>query len=281
MKLCRYGPAGEERPGVVDADGRLRSLYPLVSDFTADMLTPEGLQMLQAIDVKKLPLVAGEPRLGAPVAGIREIYAIGLNYRDHAAEGGVAVPEYPAVFNKSITSLSGCADPIRMPEWSKQLDWEVELAFFIGKAARGVSAKDALAHVAGYSTVIDVTERSLQIGPGGQMGHGKSLDSFTPVGPWFVTADEIGNPQELKLWLEVNGVRHQNGTTREMVFPVATIVAHLSKYQTLQPGDLVITGTPAGIGYGMKPQLFLRPSDRVVAGVTGLGEQSHTVVQSA
>jgi len=281
MKLCRHGPAGEERPGVVDADGRLRSLYPLVSDFTADMLTPEWRQMLQAIDVKKLPLVAAEPRLGTPVAGIRQIYAIGLNYRDHAAEGGVVVPEYPAVFSKSISSLSGCGDPIRMPEWSKQLDWEVELAFFIGKAARGVSAKDALAHVGGYSTVIDVTERSLQIGPGGQMGHGKSLDSFTPVGPWFVTADEIGNPQELKLWLEVNGVRHQNGTTREMVFPVATIVAHLSKYQTLQPGDLVITGTPAGIGYGMKPQLFLRPGDRVVAGVTGLGEQSHTVVQSA
>jgi 2,4-diketo-3-deoxy-L-fuconate hydrolase len=281
MKIFRYGPAGEERPGVVDADGQLRSLYLLISDFTVDMLTPEWRQMLQAIDVKKLPLVAGEPRLGAPVAGIREIHAIGLNYHDHAAEGGMVVPEYPAVFSKSISSLSGSEDPILIPEWSKHLDWEVELAFFIGTAARGVSAADALAHVAGYSTAIDVTERSLQTGPGGQMAHGKSLDSFTPVGPWFVTADEIGNPQDLSLWLEVNGVRRQNGTTRDMVFPVATIIAHLSKYQTLQPGDMVITGTPAGIGYGMKPQLFLRPGDRVVAGVTGLGEQSHTVVQCA
>jgi 2,4-didehydro-3-deoxy-L-rhamnonate hydrolase len=294
VKFVRYGAANEERPGILDSAGRLRSLFPMISDFTVDMLTPEWQDRFRSIDVEKLPLVPEGMRLGAPLAGLRQVIAIGLNYREHANEGGISPPEYPAVFAKSVGSLSGGADPILIPDWAKHVDWEIELAFFVGVAAREVSVEKALSYVAGYCTAMDVSERRLQIGPGGQMGHGKSLDSFTPFGPWFVTADEIPDPQALNLWLEVNGKRFQNGNTREMIFSVATIIAHLSRYQTLLPGDLVLTGTPAGVGHttgyrivtdpsqlepGMKPPTYLRPGDQVTCGVQGLGDQRHDVVR--
>jgi 2-keto-4-pentenoate hydratase/2-oxohepta-3-ene-1,7-dioic acid hydratase in catechol pathway len=296
MRFVRYGVANEERPGILDSSGRLRSLFPLISDFTVDMLTPEWLDRFRSINIEKLPLVPDEPRLGAPVAGLRQILAIGMNYRDHVKEGGGKVPEYPVVFAKSVGSLSGGDDAILIPDWAKHVDWEIELAFFIGKAAREVSAEEALGYVAGYCTAIDLSERRLQNGPGGQLGHGKSLDSFTPLGPWFVTAEEISDPQALNLWLEVNGKRLQNGNTRDMVFPVAAIISHLSRYQTLLPGDLVLTGTPAGVGHttgylivtdlskldpAMKPPTYLRPGDKVACGVEGLGIQRHDVARRA
>jgi 2,4-didehydro-3-deoxy-L-rhamnonate hydrolase len=293
MKFIRYGALNEERPGILDSAGRLRSLFPLINDFTVEMLTPQWQDRFRAIDVEKLPLVPEGSRLAAPVTGLRQVIAIGLNYPDHVKEGGISPPEYPAVFAKSVGSVCGADDPIQIPDWAKHVDWEIELAFFIGKAAREVSVAQALGYVAGYCTAMDVSERRLQIGPGGQMGHGKSLDSFTPFGPWFVTADEIPHPQALNLWLEVNGKRFQDGNTRDMIFSVANIIAHLSRYQTLLPGDLVLTGTPAGIGHttgyrivtdpselepGMKPPTYLRPGDKVTCGVKGLGNQHHDVV---
>jgi 2,4-diketo-3-deoxy-L-fuconate hydrolase len=296
MKVVRYGVANQERAGILDSSGRIRSLFPLIRDFTADMLTPEWLDKFRSIDVEKLPVVPEEPRLGPPVAGLRQVIAIGLNYLDHAKEGGISAPEYPPVFAKSVGSLSGGDDPILIPSWAKHVDWEIELGFFIGKPAREVSVGDALGYVAGYCATVDVSERRLQIGPGGQMGHGKSLDSFTPFGPWFVTADEIPDPQALNLWLEVNGKRRQDGNTRDMIFSIATIISHLSRYQTLLPGDLVLTGTPAGIGHttgrlvvtdpsqldpAMKPPTYLQPGDKVTCGVEGLGIQRHDVVRRA
>ena len=293
MKLVRYGAVNEERPGIVDDSGSIRSLYPLVDDFSVDMLAEEWMDILRSIDIEKLPIVPGEPRLGAPVKGLRQVIAIGLNYLDHAKEGGIAAPEYPLVFAKSVGSVSGSDDPIILPSWAKHVDWEIELAFFIGKAVFEVPVEKALDYVAGYCTAMDISERRLQIGPGGQTGHGKSLDSFTPLGPWFVTADEIHDPQKLNLWLEVNGKRFQDGNTSDMLFSVATIISHLSRYQTLLPGDLVLTGTPAGIGHttgyqivndlselglGVTPPTYLRPGDGVVGGVEGLGVQRHCIV---
>jgi 2,4-diketo-3-deoxy-L-fuconate hydrolase len=296
MKFLRYGQEGEERPGVLDSRGRLRSLSPLINDFTADMLTPECLNMFRAIEIEKLPLAPEGLRLGPPVAGLRQIIAIGINYCDHAKEGGDSPPEYPVVFAKSVGSLSGGDDPILVPDWAKHVDWEIELAFFIGRAAREVSVEEALGYVAGYCTAMDVTERRLQVGPGGQIGHGKSLDSFTPLGPWFVTADEIPDPQALNIWLELNGKRRQDGNTRDMIFSVATIISHFSRYQTLLPGDLVLTGTPAGVGHttgraivtgpsqlkhGTRPPTYLQPGDKVTCGVQGLGIQRHDIVRRA
>ena len=278
MKLVRYGPAGQERPGAVDKEGRLRTLSPLVADVTVELLEPAGRALLAAVDVERLPLVEGEPRLGVPVADIRQVIAIGLNYADHAAEGGVDVPEYPLVFGKSLGSLSGSTDPIEIPDWATEVDWEIELAFLIGTAAREVEVDQALAHVAGYCGAIDVSERALQQGPGGQVGHGKSLDTFTPVGPWFVTADEISDPQDLAMSLKVNGEIRQDGSTAGMLYTVARIISYMSRYQTLLPGDLVITGTPAGIGWARTPQQFLRPGDRVESAIDGLCAQDHAVV---
>jgi 2,4-didehydro-3-deoxy-L-rhamnonate hydrolase len=284
LKLVRYGAVLEERPGVIDSTGRVRSLYPLVKDFTCEMLTPEWLAMLRAIDVEKLPLAEGELRIGVPVAGIRQIIAVGANYPDHCAEGGVEVPKIPMVFAKGIGSLSGCEDPIVAPSSAKTLDWEIEMAAFIGTAGRDIAEKEALKHVAGYSTAVDVSERDWMLKFGFhplsfRPQQGKSLDSFTPLGPWFVTADEVGDPQKLELWLDVNGVRRQHGNTRGMVFSLAQIIADLSKYQTLLPGDLILTGTPGGVGHCMKPPTYLQFGDRVTCAVAALGEQRHTVVE--
>ena len=278
MKLLRYGPPGEERPGRLDAAGRLRALWPLLPDISVDMLTPAHQAQLAAIDPEKLPLVEGSPRLGVPVAGIRQVLAIGLNYRAHAIEAGFEIPGYPMLFHKSVGSLSGPDDPIIVPASAAKLDWEIELGVLIGSPARDVAVDAALDHVAGYCAAIDVSERAWQLEQGGQMGKGKSLDSFTPVGPWLVTPDELGDPQALGLRLAVNGTVRQDGSTSDMVFTVAEIIAHVSQYQTLLPGDLIITGTPAGVAFGMKPPAYLAIGDRITADVDRLGAQTHEVV---
>jgi 2-keto-4-pentenoate hydratase/2-oxohepta-3-ene-1,7-dioic acid hydratase in catechol pathway len=278
MKFVRYGDPGAELPGVIDAAGKIRALSPLVKDITVELFTQEWRAALAAVDPEKLPVVDGAPRLGVPVAGIRQIVAIGLNYRDHAAEANMAVPDYPLLFNKSIASLSGCEDPIMAPASADQLDWEIELGFLVTKEARHVPVERALDHVGGYCTVVDVSERCWQFDRGGTLGKGKSYDSFTPVGPWIVTADEVADPQALELWLDVNGAPRQRGSTAQMIFSVAEIVAHVSTYQTLIPGDLVITGTPAGVGFGMKPRVYLKSGDELRCGVAGLGDQRHMVV---
>jgi 2-keto-4-pentenoate hydratase/2-oxohepta-3-ene-1,7-dioic acid hydratase in catechol pathway len=277
MKFVRYGDRGAELPGLLDAKGRIRALSPLITDISAQMLTPQWRAALAAIDPEKLPLVEGAPRLGVPVTGIRQIIAIGLNYRDHAEESNMAVPDYPLVFAKSIASLSGATDPIVAPASAEKLDWEIELGLLIGKPAKHVSVAQALDHVAAYCSVIDVSERCWQFERGGQLGKGKSYDSFTPIGPWLATADEIADPQALDLWLDVNAVPRQRGSTAKMIFSVAEIIAHLSAYQTLLPGDLIITGTPAGVAYGMKPPVYLRSGDELRCGVSGLGDQRHMV----
>tara|TARA_R100000005_G_scaffold94153_1_gene71351 strand:+ start:10286 stop:11131 length:846 start_codon:yes stop_codon:yes gene_type:complete len=277
MKLVRYGSRGAELPGIIDGDGSIRALSPLVKDITTELFTPEWQVALAAIDVEKLPLVAGAPRLGVPVADIRQIIAIGLNYSDHAEEASMPVPEYPLVFAKSVASLSGCTDPITVPAGAEKLDWEVELGFLVGSEAKNVAVEDALQYVAGYCTVIDVSERCWQFERGGQLGKGKSHDSFTPVGPWLLTRDEVPDPQCLDLWLNVGDEPRQRGTTSEMLFSIAELVSHLSTYQTLLPGDLVITGTPAGVALGMQPPPYLKPGDELICGISGLGEQNHRV----
>ena len=278
MKFVRYGEKGSEKPGLLDAEGQIRALSPLFEDITVDMLSPESQAILAAIDVNKLPLVECASRLGPPVADIRQIITIGLNYVDHAEEADFPIPDYPLVFAKSIASLSGANDPIAVPASIERLDWEIELGFVIGKSGRHIAIEDALDHVAGYCTVIDVSERMWQFDRGGQLGKGKSYDNFTPMGPFLATADEILDPQGLDLWLDVNGELRQRGTTKQMIFPVAELIAHLSTYQTLLPGDLVITGTPAGVALGMNPPQWLTHGDRLTCGVSFLGEQSHDVV---
>lgn len=277
MKLVRYGPAGAERPGILDTQGRIRALSPLIPDISVELLSPESLAILGAIDPERLPLVEGQPRLGVPVSNLRQIVAIGLNYRDHAAECDMAIPAYPMQFAKSIAALSGATDDIRIPADALKTDWEVELGFVIGTAARNVAVEDALNHVAGYCLTIDFSEREWQFDKGGQFGKGKSLDGFAPVGPWLATRDEIADPQKLPMWLKVNDETRQNSSTAEMIFPVAGIVAHLSRYQTLLPGDFIITGTPAGVGFGMKEPEYLRIGDEVTCGIEGLGEQQHRI----
>lgn len=279
MKIVRYGPVGEERPGLIDSTGKLRSLYPLLKDFTSDMLAPESLAVLAAIDAAKLPLIEGNPRLGVPVTGIRQIIAIGANYADHCAEGGIDVPKYPLVFAKAVGSLCGCDDPVVVPASAGALDWEIELAVLIGTGGRDISEDNALRHVAGYSSAVDFSERDWMLKYGLQLQQGKSLDTFTPLGPWFVTSDEVGDPQTLELWLDVDGVRRQRGNTRGMVFSVAQIIAYVSQYQTLLPGDLIVTGTPGGVGHCMKPPVYLRMGERVTCGVAKLGNHSHTVTE--
>lgn len=277
MKLVRYGPEGQEKPGILDKQGRIRALSPLVADIGFEILSRQALAILGAIDPERLPLVEGEQRLGVPVSNLRQIIAIGLNYRDHAEECGMAIPAYPMQFAKSIAALSGATDDVRIPADASKTDWEVELGFVIGTAARNVAVEDALDHVAGYCLAIDFSEREWQFDRGGQFGKGKSLDGFAPVGPWLATRDEIADPQALPMWLKVNGETRQNSSTAKMIFPVAEIIAHLSRYQTLLPGDLIITGTPAGVAFGMKQPDFLKIGDEVTCGVAGLGEQKHRI----
>jgi len=282
MKLVRYGPAGKEKPGLIDADGKLRDLSRKVKDIDAATLAPAELAKLRKLDTRKLPLVKGKPRLGACVATPSKFVAIGLNYVDHAKESGNPIPEHPVVFFKSQTCIVGPNDNVVMPAGSTHMDWEVELGFVIGRTARGVAVKDAMKYVAGYCLINDVSEREYQMKRSGtQWNKGKGCDTFGPTGPWLVTTDEMKDPQNLDMWLDVNGERRQRGNTRTMIFSVAQLVADVSQYMTLLPGDLVTTGTPPGVGMGMKPEpKYLKVGDVMTLGIAGLGEQRQKVVAS-
>ena len=278
MKLVRYGNPGKEKPGLIDGDGKLRDLSPVVKDIGPAQLGDAALAKLRKLNVTRLPLVRGKPRMGCPVGGIGKFIAIGLNYSDHAAEAGMPIPKEPVVFTKAISCIQGPDDPVMLPKGSVKTDWEVELGVVIGARARYVSQKDALNFVAGYCTVNDVSEREFQLERGSQWDKGKGCDTFGPIGPWLVTRDEIENPQKLAMWLDVNGKRMQTGHTRTMIFSVAKIVSHLSQFMTLMPGDVITTGTPPGVGLGMKPPLFLKKGDVMTLGIEGLGEQRQLVV---
>jgi 2-keto-4-pentenoate hydratase/2-oxohepta-3-ene-1,7-dioic acid hydratase in catechol pathway len=278
MKLVRHGAPGKEKPGLVDASGKLRDLSGVIPDIGGEVLLPAGLRSLGALDPTKLPAVAGSPRLGVPVAGIGKIVAIGLNYSDHAAESGLPVPKEPIIFMKATSSLTGPNDPVTIPRGSEKTDWEVELAAVIGKPAAYVEEKDALAHVAGYLICNDVSERAYQIERGGQWDKGKGCDSFAPLGPWLVTTDEIPDPQVLDMRLDVNGEAMQRGNTRTMIFGMATIVSYVSQFMSLQPGDVITTGTPPGVGMGKKPPRYLKPGDVMTLSIQGLGEQRQECV---
>jgi len=279
MKLVRYGPAGKEKPGLIDADGRLRDLSRKVKDIDAAALAPAKLKELAKLDPKKLPLVKGKPRLGSCVATPSKFIAIGLNFSDHARETGSPIPEHPVVFFKAPTCIVGPNDNVMVPRDSTQLDWEVELVVVIGSKAHYVSEKDAMKHVAGYCVCNDVSERDFQLKKGAsQWSKGKGCDTFGPLGPWLVTRDEVKDPQNLGMWLDVNGVRRQTGSTKTMIFGVAAIVADVSKYMTLLPGDVITTGTPPGVGLGMKPPVWLKAGDVITLGIDGLGTQKQKVV---
>ena len=279
MRLLRYGPKGHEKPGLLDWEDNIRDLSGLLDDLTAAMLSPRALEVLRALDPEMLPRVGGQPRLGVPWSGVGKYIGIGLNYRDHAEEAGMKVPAEPTLFPKWTSCLSGPDDDLVMPQGASKLDWEVELGIVIGSTARNVSEGEALAHVAGYCVANDVSEREYQIERGGgQWGKGKGFDSFGPVGPWLVTADEIDDPQRLDLWLDVNGERMQQGSTSNMIFSCAELVSYCSKVMTLEPGDLIITGTPPGTGIGARPPRYLRPGDIVELGISGLGSQKQKVV---
>ncbi len=277
MRLLRYGAIGEERPGALDSSGVMRDLSSVLPDITPEWLCPARLAELARVDLAALPVVPAGVRIGAPVAGIRQFMAIGLNYRDHAAESGMAIPEEPVVFTKAITSIAGPDDEVQLPEGSVAGDWEVELAVVIGTVARRVPPERALSHVAGYCLANDVSERDWQIRRGGQWCKGKSFDGFGPLGPWLVTADELPDPQSIPLSLAVNGEVRQQGHTGNMIFPVARLVSYLSEFMTLLPGDVVITGTPAGVGMGMKPPVFLKRGDVMSLDGGPLGRQRQRV----
>lgn len=278
MKLVRYGRAGAEKPGLIDGEGKLRDLSRVVKDITPDVLTPSGLRRLRAVETARLPLVKGRPRLGCPLAGIGKIVCIGLNYTDHAEEVGLPLPKEPTIFIKANSAISGPHDPIVRPEGAVKLDYEVELAAVMGKDARRVDEAQALGHVTAYCLMNDVSERAFQMEHGGGTTKGKSADTFAPIGPWLVTADEVADPQGLGLWTTVNGERRQNGHTNDMVFPVRQLVAYVSRFMSLRVGDLISTGTPAGVGHGAKPPRYLQPGDVVEMGIESLGSQRHVVV---
>ena len=278
MRLVRYGQRGAEKPGILDGDDVLRDLSGEVGDLAGAALDPDALAGLARRDPSALPAVEGKPRLGPPVAGTGKLIGIGLNYKDHAQEVGAKPPKEPVVFMKATSAIAGPRDEIVLPPGSETTDWEVELAVVIGRRAKEVSREEALAHVAGYTICIDVSERTFQNERGGQWTKGKSYDTFGPLGPWLVTADAVKNPQELGLWLEVDGDRKQFGSTELMIFDVKTLVAYCSAFFTLHPGDVIATGTPAGVGHGMRPRQYLRVGHKVECGIDGLGEQAHFVV---
>jgi 2-keto-4-pentenoate hydratase/2-oxohepta-3-ene-1,7-dioic acid hydratase in catechol pathway len=278
MKLVRYGEKGSEKPGLIDGDGTLRDLSAHVSDIDGSTLGEESLAKLRAIDASSLPAVSGSPRLGCPVGSIGKVLCIGLNFSDHAKESNLPIPEEPILFMKATTSLSGPNDQVVLPKGSLKSDWEVELGIVIGKRASYVEEGDALDYVAGYTLVNDVSEREHQIESTGQWVKGKSADTFCPVGPWVLTADEVADPQALGMWLELNGKRMQDGTSATQIFGVKTVVSYVSRYMTLMPGDIIPTGTPPGVGMGMSPQVFLKAGDVMRLGIDGLGEQEQKVV---
>jgi len=282
MKLCRFGPVGQEKPGLVDSDGVVRDLSSIVGDITPEMLSPEGLERLRTLSAEDLSVAPQGARYGVPFVGTQKFIAIGLNYADHAAESNLPIPSEPVVFNKWVNCLQGANDPIVIPQGSIKTDWEVELGVVIGTPAYRIEETDALAHVAGYCVVNDVSERSWQLERGPTWDKGKGFPSFGPVGPWLVTPDEVGNPQALSLWLEINGRRVQDGNTATMIFTVAELVAYCSQFTQLEPGDIITTGTPPGVGLGQKPEpWYLKPGDDVRLGIDRLGEQRQTCVASA
>ena len=278
MKLLRYGESGREKPGVVDTSGRIRDLSGIVGDIAGDALDRESLARLRGLDLASLPLVEGDPRIGAPVGVVPKFLGIGLNYRDHAEETGMPIPDMPIVFAKASSCVSGPYNPVLAPKGFERMDYEVELAVVIGTRAKRVAEADALDYVAGYAICNDVSERSLQKGGPGEWIKAKSYDSFGPLGPWLVTTDEITDPQRLDLTLDLNGTRMQTGSTSRMIFGVAALVAYISKFMTLLPGDVITTGTPPGVGMARNPRVFLKPGDKIRASISGLGEQRWTVV---
>lgn len=279
MKFVRYGEAGQERPGLLDKAGGIRSLEGHVADIDADLLADAtALAALAKLDPESLPLLEGAHRLGCPLAGIGKIVGVGLNYHDHARECDLPIPAEPILFLKATTSLCGPDDDIRLPEGAEKADWEVELGVVIGRTAKDVPQDDALSYVFGYCVAHDVSERAHQLERGGQWTKGKSHDTFCPVGPWLVSADELGDPQALAMWCDVEGVRRQSSSTAEMIFGVAEVVSYISRFMTLLPGDLIITGTPAGVGLGQRPPFYLKRGDTVRLGIAGLGEQRQAVV---
>ena len=283
MKLVRYGQACKEKPGLIDAQGRLRDLSGVIADITPDQLSDKALAKLAKLKTDGLPLVRGAKRMGAPVAGSRKFVAIGLNYADHAAESGLPIPKEPIIFMKTLSCIQGPDDDVMLPRGSKKSDWEVELGVVIGTRARYVSQKDALDHVAGYCVINDLSEREYQIERGGTWDKGKGCDTFGPVGPWLVTRDEVPNPQNLSMWLDLNGQRMQTGSTKTMIFGVAKIVSYVSQFMTLEPGDIITTGTPPGVGMGIKKDgqsapVYLKRGDVMTLGIEGLGEQRQKVV---
>jgi 2,4-diketo-3-deoxy-L-fuconate hydrolase len=279
MKLLRYGPKGSEKPGLLDADGQIRDLSGHVADITGAQLSPASLKALAALDPTSLPLVQGSPRYGVPVHGVSKFIAVGLNFADHAAESGLAIPEEPVLFTKAVSCLTGPNDPVMLPKGSLKTDWEVELGVVIGSRARYVDEASALDHVAGYVLINDVSERAFQIERGGTWDKGKGCDTFGPVGPWMVTSDEVGDPQALGMWLDVNGQRKQDGSSKTMIFPIRKLVSYISEFMTLEPGDLITTGTPPGVGMGQKPQpVYLKAGDEIRLGIDKLGQQRQIVV---
>jgi 2,4-diketo-3-deoxy-L-fuconate hydrolase len=278
MKLLRYGPTGHEKPGMLDATGRIRDLSGIIEDLAGDALLPASLDRLRALDPDGLPVVDGKPRVGPCVGRVGKFLCVGLNYSDHAAESNMPVPSEPIIFMKATSSISGPDDDVVIPRGSQKTDWEVELGVVIGAPAKYVSETDAMAHVAGYCLVNDLSERTFQLEGTGQWVKGKSADTFGPLGPWLVTTDEIQDWQHLDMWLEVDGHRYQHGSTRTMVFGVPFLVSYLSRFMSLQPGDVISTGTPPGVGLGQKPPVYLRPGNRMRLGIDGLGEQNQRVV---
>jgi 2,4-diketo-3-deoxy-L-fuconate hydrolase len=277
MKLVRYGAPGKEQPGLIDSAGALRDLSSVITDIDAQALSREGRARLAKLDPQQLPQVDGQPRYGAPVAHVSKMICVGMNYAEHAAETGAPVPQLPVIFMKATSAIMGPNDDVIIPQDATKTDWEVELGVVIGEITRSVSEEEALSHVAGYLVVNDLSERDFQFEHGGQWVKGKSCDTFGPLGPWLVTADEVPDPQNLGLWLEVNGHRYQNGHTRTMIFGVAKLVSHISRYMTLLPGDVISTGTPAGVGLGQKPPKYLHAGDVIELGIEGLGQQRQLV----
>jgi 2-keto-4-pentenoate hydratase/2-oxohepta-3-ene-1,7-dioic acid hydratase in catechol pathway len=278
MKLLRYGESGQERPGMIDSSGEIHDLSGILPDLSSEYLSADSLDRLRQLDPASLPLIDGTPRVGPCVGKVGKFVCIGLNYSDHAAESGMAVPAEPVLFMKATSAICGPNDDVIIPRGSTKSDWEVELGVVIGKEAKYVALHDALSHVAGYCVVNDLSERAFQLEGTGQWVKGKSADTFGPIGPWLVTPDEVPDPQNLDMWLEVDGHRYQNGNTRTMVFGVAYLVSYLSRFMSLQPGDIISTGTPPGVGLGQKPPVYLRPGNTIKLGIEGLGQQTQQVV---
>ncbi|HEX4487578.1 MAG TPA: fumarylacetoacetate hydrolase family protein [Terriglobales bacterium] len=278
MKLLRYGLPGKEKPGALDAQGRIRDLSKVVPDIAGETLLPESIERLKALDLNTLPIVEGTPRLGPCVGSVGKFICVGLNYADHAAETGATLPSEPILFMKATSAIVGPNDDVIIPRGSEKSDWEVELGVVIGKTARYVDKKDSFSHVAGYCVINDLSERAFQIERGGQWVKGKSADTFGPTGPWLVTRDQVADPQKLKMWLEIDGHKYQNGSTETMIFGVQHLVSYISQFMSLQPGDIISTGTPPGVGLGQKPPIFLRAGNRIKLSVEGLGEQNQNVI---